>query len=158
VVELNYVICVCKYIVVSKTCCVVFFLLFVFVLCTRYCQFLWIVIFWSPLQYSLTFIYLVYPILPVSLNCHFLIAPSVFSNVYLSCVPDIASFSELPFFWLPLQYSLTFIYLVYPILPVSLNCHFLIAPSVFCNVYLSCVLDIASFSELSFFDRPFSIL
>ena len=27
---------------------------------------------------------LVYPILPVSLNCPFLIAPSVFSNVYIS--------------------------------------------------------------------------
>jgi hypothetical protein len=30
--------------------------------------------------------------LPVSLNCLFLIAPSVFSNVYLSCVPNVASF------------------------------------------------------------------
>jgi hypothetical protein len=29
---------------------------------------------------------LVYPMLPVSLDCHYLIAPSVFSNVYLSCV------------------------------------------------------------------------
>jgi hypothetical protein len=42
--------------------CVVFFVLFVFVLC------------------------LVYPMLPVSLDCPFLIAPSVFSNVYLFCL------------------------------------------------------------------------
>jgi len=27
--------------------------------------------------------YLVYPMLPVSLDCQFLIAPSVFSNVYI---------------------------------------------------------------------------
>jgi hypothetical protein len=36
--------------------CVVFFVLFVFVLCTLCCQFLWIVHFWLPLCYSLTFI------------------------------------------------------------------------------------------------------
>ena len=49
--------------------------------------------------------------LPVSLDCPFLIAPSVFSHIYLSCV-------------------------VYPMLPVSLDC----PPSVFSNMYLSCVL------------------
>jgi hypothetical protein len=48
--------------------------------------------------------------LPVSLDFPFLIAPSVFSNVYLSCVPYVA---------------------------VSLDCPFLIALSVFSNVYLS---------------------
>jgi NhaP-type Na+/H+ or K+/H+ antiporter len=37
-------------------CCV--FALFFFVLCTICCQFLWIVLFWLPLRYSLTFIYL----------------------------------------------------------------------------------------------------
>jgi hypothetical protein len=39
-----------------------------------------------PLQYSLTFVYLVYPMLPVSLDCPLLIALMVFSNVYLSCM------------------------------------------------------------------------
>jgi hypothetical protein len=34
------------------------------------------------------------PMLPVSLDCLFLIAPSIFCNVYLSCVPNVASFSE----------------------------------------------------------------
>ena len=45
---------------------------------------------------------LVYPILPVSLDCPFLVTPSVFSNVYLlptlcpvSCVPNVARVSGL---------------------------------------------------------------
>jgi hypothetical protein len=42
-------------------------------------------------------------------------------------------------------------------LPVSLDCLFLIAPSVFSNVYLSCVPNVASFSGLSIFDCPFGI-
>jgi hypothetical protein len=49
---LIYVFCVCLRIVVSKTYCV--------------------------------FFRLVYPMLPVSLDCSFLMAPSVFSNVYLN--------------------------------------------------------------------------
>ena len=108
-----------------------------FVLGTLCCQFLWIVRFWLPLR-------LVYPMLPVSLDCPFLITPS-------SCVPYVARFSWLsifdyPFvlcnlcyqflwivrFWLPLR-------LVYPMLPVSLDCPFLITPS-------SCVPYVASFS------------
>ena len=110
------------------------------------CQFLWIVCFWLPLR-------LVYPMLPESLDFQFLITPS-------SCVPYVASFSGLfvfdyPFvlctlccqflwivrFWLPLR-------LVYPMLPVSLDCPFLITPS-------SCVTYVASFSWLSVFDYPF---
>ena len=69
-------------------------------------------LFLITLWYSLTFIHLVYPMLPVSLDCPFLIVPSVFSNVYL------------------------FLGLVHPMLPVSLNCPYLIVPSVFSNVYL----------------------
>ena len=111
-----------------------------FVLCTLCCQFLWTVRFWLSLR-------LVYPMLPVSLDCSFLINPS-------SCVPYVASFSGLsvfdyPFvlctlcyqflwivrFWLPLR-------LVYPMLPVSLDCQFLITPS-------SCGPYVASFSRLS---------
>jgi hypothetical protein len=86
----------------------VIFGLFVFVLCTLYCQFLWIVL-WLALRYSLTFICfvclrLVYPLLPISLDCPSLIGPTVFSNVYLfclssSCVPFIACFSGLSFDW-----------------------------------------------------------
>ena len=53
-----YVICACLRIAVSNTYCVVLFAVLVFV--------------W----------YLVCPMLPVSVDCLFLIVPSVFSNVY----------------------------------------------------------------------------
>ena len=83
--------------------------------------------------------------LSVSLDCSFLITPSVFSNVYLfvcfrpvSCVP---------------------------MLSVSLCCSFLITPSVFSNVYLfvcfrpvSCVPNVASVSGLFILDNTFSFL
>jgi hypothetical protein len=78
----------------------------------------------------------VYHVLPVSLDCPVLIAPSVFSNVYLSCVlcTLCCQFLWIVQFWLPLRYSLTFI----------------------CPV--SCVPRVASFSGLSSFDCPFDIL
>ena len=57
-----------------------------------------------------------------------------------------------------LCFSFVFPCLVYPMLPVSLNCPFLIAPSVFSNVYLSFVPCVASFSKLSIFDCPYSCL
>jgi len=86
--------------------------------------------------FALFFFRLVYPMLPVSLDCPFWIAPSVFYNVYLSCVlcTLCCQFLWIVYFWLPLQYSITFI----------------------CPV--SCVPYVASFSELSIFDCPFSIL
>ena len=102
-----------------------------------------------------------YPVLPVVLDCPFLIAPSVFSNVYfrpVSCVPGATIVSGLP-----LRYFLTFIFvlcLVYLVLPVVLDCPFLIAPSVFSNVYfrpVSCVTGVASVSGLSILDFPFRI-
>jgi hypothetical protein len=134
------------------------------------------------------------PMLPVSQDCQFLIACSVFSNVccpwLVFCVPYVASFSGLSisdcsfgilqqtlenteqairnwqsretgnigytrhksrttnvreyrtsnqkWFWLLVRYSLTFVVLdlcpVYPMLPVSQDCQFLIACSVFSNV------------------------
>ena len=105
--------------------------------------------------------------LPVSMDCPFLIAPSVFSNVY--CVSYVASFSGLSIFdcpsvfsnvYLPVSLDCPFLIAssvfsnVY--LPVSLDCPFLIAPSVFSNVY--CVPYVTSFSGLSIFDCPFGIL
>jgi hypothetical protein len=47
---------------------------------------------------------------------------------------------------------------VTPVLPVSLYCPFLIAPSVFCNVYfrpVSCVSGVTNVSGLSILDCPF---
>ena len=93
-------LCLFAYSSVQHILCCVFALFFV-VLCTLCCQFLWIVHFWLPFRYFLTFIYLMYPMLPVSLDCPFLIAPSVFSNVYLSCIPYVASFSWLSIFDCP---------------------------------------------------------
>ena len=59
-------------------CCVFLFVLFVFVLC------------------------LVYPMLPVSLDCSFLIAPCFVCLRPVSCVPNVASFSGLFFLDCPL--------------------------------------------------------
>ena len=74
IVSLGKSFCICLRKVMSNTYCVVFFVLFVTGLC------------------------LVYPMLPVSLDCSFLVAPSVFSNIYFRpvyCVPNVASFSRL---------------------------------------------------------------
>ena len=136
-----------------------------FVLCILCCQFLWIVHVWLPLR-------LVYPMLPVSLDCPCLIAPSScvsyvasFSGLSMfdcpsSCVSYVASFSGLSMFDCPFVLCILccqFLWivhvwlplrLVYPMLPVSLDCPCLIAPS-------SCVSYVASFSGLSMFDCPF---
>ena len=92
---------------------------------------------WCPTHIMLCFCFvslrLVYPMLPVSLDCPFLITPS-------SCVPYVpyvASFSGLSVFDYP-----------FVLLPVSLDCPFLITLS-------SCVPYVASFSGLSVFDYPF---
>jgi hypothetical protein len=79
---------------------------------------------------------LVYPMLSVSLDCIFLIAPLVFSDVYLSCVlcTLCCQFLWIVYFWLPLWYSLTFI----------------------CPV--SCVPYVVRFSGLYIFDCPFGFL
>jgi hypothetical protein len=47
-------LCLFVHSVVQHICCV--FVLFFFFLCTLCCLFLWIVLFWLPLRYSLTFI------------------------------------------------------------------------------------------------------
>ena len=121
----------------------------------------------------LFFLCLAYSMLPVSLDCPFLIAPSVFSNVYVSCVLCTQCWQCLWIVhsWLSPRFSLTFICplscvlnvdsfsgfsildgplgfhlrlfvlcLAYLMLTVPLDCPFLIIPSVFFNVYLSCVL------------------
>ena len=131
-----YVICVCLRIVVSTTYCVVYlciYVLFVFVLCTQCYQCLWIVHSWLPLLFS-------YRVLCTQCCQYLWIFPSVFSNVYfrsVSCVTGVANV-WIVHSWLPTRFSLKFIFvlcLVYPVLPVSLDCPFLIAPSVFSNVY-----------------------
>ena len=118
---LIYFICVCLRIVVSNTYCVVFLLLFFFILCTLCCQFLWIVfalhLVYPMLPVSLDcfcfiFLHLVYPILPVSLDC--------FCFIFLHLVYPMLPVSLNCFYFV-------FLHLVYPMLPVSLDCLFLIA-------------------------------
>ena len=89
------------------------------VLCTLCFQFLWIV--------------------------YFFYCPSVFSNVYLSCIlcTLCCQFLWIVIFLLPLRYSLTFICPVSCVPYVSSFSGlsiFFIVPSVFSNVYLSCFL------------------
>jgi hypothetical protein len=151
-------------------------------------------LFLLPLRYSLTFIF---PVSCVSYVASFsglsiFIAPSIFSNIYLSCVLCILCCQ---FLWIVHFYCLFGILehlfvlcLVYPMLPVSLDCPFLlhlrysltfictvscvsyaasfsglfifIAPSVFSNMYLSCVLCIlcCQFLWSVHFYCPFGIL
>ena len=111
VVNIYYVIQMTKY-VIRLVCLCLFvhsgvqhilrcvFALFVFVLCTQCCQFLWFVHIGLPFRYSLKFICPVYPMLPVSLDCPYLIALSVFSKVYLAllfypCMPYQCHFIQL---------------------------------------------------------------
>ena len=106
---------------------------------------------------------LVCPMLPVSLNCSFLIAPSVYlfclSSSWVLCA-QCYQFLSIVHSWLPLQFSLTFVLcLVCSMLSVSLDCPFLVAPSVFSNLRPeSCVLNVTSFPRLSILDCPFGFL
>ena len=128
-----------------------------FVLCTLCCQFLWIVSFWLPLR-------LVYPMLPVSLDCRFwlplrLVYPMLPvswivrfllplrlvypCSAYLDCdYPFVLCTLCCQFLWI-VSFDYPFV-----LLPVSLNCLFLITPS-------SCVSYVASFPGLSVLDYPF---
>ena len=129
--------------------------------------------FFLPLRYSLTFICPVScaPYVTSFSGLYFFIAPSVFSNIYLSCVLYTLCCQFLwivlfycPFgilkhvfvlclvylccqfldcsFLLPLRYSLTFICPVscVPYVASFSGLSFFITPSVFSNIYLSCVL------------------
>ena len=119
------VVCIRAHVLFTSSClqegaCLIYLQLFVGgrMLYLRYLCF----IAQSSVQYILCccfdFLRLVYHVLPISLDCLFFIAPSVFSNVYLQ-------FLWIVYFLWPLRYSLTFI---------------------------------NSFSGLSIFDCPFGIL
>ena len=108
------------------------------VLCTLCCQFLWIVLVYSPvgILQHLFVMCLLYPMLPVSLDCPFSL-PLRYSLTFIcpvSCVPYVASFSGLYFF--------------------------IITLSVFSNIYLSCVMCTlcCQFLWIVLFHYPFGIL
>jgi hypothetical protein len=140
---------------------------------------LWIVHSWLQLRFSLPFIFIL-PVLQVSLDCPFLIAPSVFSNVYfhLAGVTSVSGWSILDctfgflyrlfsscrcykclwmvHSWLHLRFSLPFIFIL-SVLQVSLDGPFLIAPSVFSNVYFHPA-GVTSVSGWSILDCTFGFL
>jgi len=95
-----------------------------------------------------------------------MIVPAVFSNVCLrpvSCLPNITSVSVLSIHDSPfgLLSNVCLRSVSYPILPVFLDCPFMIAPSVFSHVCLrpvSCLPNITSVSGLSIHDNPFGFL
>ena len=72
------------------------------VLYTLCCQFSGLSLFWLPLWYSLTFIGPVscIPYVVNSLDCPYLIASLVFSNVYcpVSCIPYVVNSLDCPYF------------------------------------------------------------
>jgi hypothetical protein len=99
--------------------------LFFFVLCTLCCQFLCFSSSCVPYGASFSvFLRLVYPMVPVSLDFLRLVYPMV--PVSLDCL-------RLVYPMVPV--SLDCLRLVYPMVPVSLDSPFLIAPSMFSNVY-----------------------
>jgi hypothetical protein len=129
------------------------------VLCTLWCQFLWIVLFHCPfgILLHLFVLELVYPMLPVSLDWPFLL-PFWYSLTFICpmfCVPYDASFSGLSFFivssvFFHIYFVLCF---VYPMLPVSLDCPFSL-PLRYSLAFIcpgTCVPYVASFPGLSFF-------
>ena len=107
---------------------------------------------------------LVYPMVTVSLDCPFVIVPSVFSSIYLSCVLCnlCCQFLWIFHFCLSLRYSLTFICPVscVPYVTSFSGLYFFIAPSVFSNIGLSCVLCTlcCQFLWIVLFYYPFGIL
>jgi hypothetical protein len=144
------------------------------VLRTQCCQCLWIVHSWWSPRFSLMFIYPVSCVLNTdsTSGLSILDCPSVFSNLYLSCVLCTQCWQCLCIIhsWLSPRFSLTFLshvscvlnvdsasglsildwpfgflyrlFLlcpVYSMLTVPLDCPFLMAPSIFSNVYLACV-------------------
>jgi hypothetical protein len=116
-------------------------------------------LFLLPLRYSLTFICPVscVPYVASFSELSFCMAPSVFSNIDLSCVLCILCCQ---FLWIVhfycsfgILYHLFVLCLVYPTLTVSLVCSFLLLLrySLTCICPVSCVSYVASFSGMSFF-------
>ena len=119
-----------------------------------------------PLRYSLTFICPVscVPYVASFSGLSFSLLPLRYSLTCIcpvSCVPYVASFSGLSFL-LPLRYSLTFICPVscVPYVASFSGLSFFITPSVFSNMYLSCVLCTlcCQFLWIVLFHYPFGIL
>ena len=82
----------------SNTCCVVFLFCFCFVLCTLYCQFLWIILFWPLPLYSLTFIHsIILMILDTDFNQ--MTRKLIRLQLYV-CITLQILYLSFPYFWL----------------------------------------------------------
>jgi hypothetical protein len=113
-----------------------------YVLCTQCWQCFWIVHSWLPIRFSLTSNWPVSCVINVD-TAYGLSIP--FSRTFIcpvSCVLNVASVSALSILncTLGFLYCLFVLCLVYSMLTGPLDCPFLIVPSVFSNIYLSCVL------------------
>ena len=98
--------------------------------------------------------------LPVSHDCLLLITPSVFSNVYLSCVlcTQCCQCLRIVYCWLHLRFSLTFICPVYCVPNVVSVSRLSIVDYTFGFLYrliVLCVPNVASVSGLSILYYPF---
>ena len=120
-----------------------------------------------PFRYSLTCICPVSSVPNVASfsGLSFFIIPSVFSNMYLSCVLCTQCFLPVSLvcpFSLPLRYHLTCICPVscVPYFASFSGLSFFLVPSVFSNIYLSCVLCTlcCQFLWIVPFHYPFGIL
>ena len=119
-----------------------------------------------PLRYSLTCICPVscVPYVASFSGLSFFITPSVFSNIYLSCVlcTLCCQFLWIVHFHYSFWYSLTFICPVscVPYVASFSGLSFFITPAVFSNIYLSCVLCTlcCQFLWIVLFHYPFGIL
>jgi hypothetical protein len=102
------------------------------VLCTLCCQFLSIALFYCPfgILQHLFVLCLVYPMLPISLDwpCVLPLRYSLTFVCSVSCVPYVASFSRLPLFIAPLVFSNIYLFCVL----CTLCCKFLSIALVYC--------------------------
>ena len=134
-----FLFCLSSFRLVLNVACISGFSIIDFPFCLLCCSFALIVV----------LLYLVRPLLLVSLDCLLLIANSVYCIVFLLCLSSfrlvlniacISGFSIIDCAFCLLCCSFAFIVVlpcvVCPMLPVSLDCLLLIASSVFCIVFL----------------------
>ena len=144
-----------------------------YVLCTKCCQFLWIVHSSLPLSFVCLRPVSCYPMLPVSLDCPFFIAPQFCLSSSCVLCTKCCQFLWIVHSSLPLSFVSCHVLVYLPVsldcpffiatqfclssscvLCVSLDCPFLLPLSFDCLRPVSCVPNVVSFSGLSILDCP----
>ena len=112
----------CLLLIASSVFCVVFFVLFVFVpSCAQCCLYLWILYYWLSLLFDVLFL---------CFHCR----PSVCCVLNVACISGLFII-DCPFCFLCCVFCFVCLRTVlYSMMPVSLHCLLLIAPSVFYNI------------------------